>query len=399
MQPELIKLQELNGLNVGNMLHSDKACRNMLTFIGEKMSAQLADFIVKSSDQLSILIDESSTVSNKTCLIVYTGEAICDTLIQSLNEQGITEDILQYRLLGFAMMGKYRGTAMLLRECTNEDLVIIHCMNHTLELAVHDAVNEVTSASHFQIFNDSLYVFFSQSPKHMRELESVAAELGMRTRRVDRVFDIHWLSLSCTSVMSLWESYPALPSDAHQTKAQDFRSRFFRALAENIERRLVDKNGVLSTAAVLNPKTWPADKEPRVLYGDEKVLQLRKDLHIDVCPVLLLKDFRQYKFTACIGEHLQKVITTVSSIPVSTAECERGFSAMNLILTDERNRMLVSTLNTLLFIAVNGPEVVQFPAQKYTIMWVKEGRHSADDAATRKKLEKGTEDFYYETYT
>ncbi len=58
---------ELNGVNLGNMLHSDKACRNMLMFIGEKMTA---DFIKKSSDILSNLIDESTTVSNKTCLII-----------------------------------------------------------------------------------------------------------------------------------------------------------------------------------------------------------------------------------------------------------------------------------------------------------------------------------------
>ncbi len=27
---------DLNGVNLGHMLHSDKACRNMLMFIGEK---------------------------------------------------------------------------------------------------------------------------------------------------------------------------------------------------------------------------------------------------------------------------------------------------------------------------------------------------------------------------
>lgn len=107
------------------------------------------------------------------------------------------------------MMGRYRGVTTLMRERTNPDLVMIHCMNHKLELAVHDAVKKITQASHFQIFIDSLYAF-SQSLKHMRELEGVATELGVRARRVGKVFDVRWLSSSCTSVTALWESYPAL---------------------------------------------------------------------------------------------------------------------------------------------------------------------------------------------
>ena len=49
---------------------------------------------------------------------------------------------------------------------------------------------------------------------------------------------------------------------------------------------------------------------------------------------------------------------------------------MNHILTDERNRMNVSTLKGLLFITVNGPDVRSFPAQKFAEMWIKEGRHA-----------------------
>ena len=71
MQPQLVELQQLNGVNLGCMLHSDKACRNINMFIGDKMTAQLADFIKNSPDKFSILIDESTTASNKTCLIVY----------------------------------------------------------------------------------------------------------------------------------------------------------------------------------------------------------------------------------------------------------------------------------------------------------------------------------------
>lgn len=52
------------------------------------------------------------------------------------------EIILQAWLLRFTMDGasvmmrRYRGLATVMRERTNSDQVIIHCMNHKLELAV-----------------------------------------------------------------------------------------------------------------------------------------------------------------------------------------------------------------------------------------------------------------------
>ncbi|XP_073669155.1 E3 SUMO-protein ligase KIAA1586-like [Paramisgurnus dabryanus] len=519
IQPQLVELQQLNGVNLGYMLHSDKACRNMLMFIGEKMRTQLVDFIKNSSDKLSILIDESTTVSNKTCLIIYiripyegevcnfflqlvelqscTGSAICDTLLQSLYTRGISEDMLRTWLIGFAtdgaaaMMGRYRGAATLLREKINPNLTVIHCMNHKLELAVHDAVKHITEASHFQMFIDSLYSFFSQSPKHMREFESAASDLGMHARRIGRVFDVRWLSSSCTSVTALWQSYPALvklfgvlmedksrssverakcqgihgkmtewlflvemalvkdaletlqalslflqrrdatavsasaevdvalrtlrsmrqadgvnarglkeefeslhsfkgvnvsqPSDSDHRKAEVFRERLFVSLADNIERRL-DDNGIISDAAVLNPSNWPSDEDERILYGDNKLLTIRKTLAVEAATsTILLKEFHQFKCHGTTGDNLRKVLITVSTLPVSTAECERGFSAMNRILTDERNRINVSTLNNLLFISINGPEVAYFPARRFAEMWIKEGRHAADDAPTGKQ--------------
>ena len=42
----------------------------------------------------------------------------------------------------------------------------------------------------------------------MREVEDVAAELGLRVKRVGRVFDVRWLS-SSYAVRALWDSYPA----------------------------------------------------------------------------------------------------------------------------------------------------------------------------------------------
>ena len=41
--------------------------------------------------------------------------------------------------------------------------------------------------------------------------------------------------------------------------------------------------------------------------------------------------------------------------PVSTVDCERGFSRQNLVKTDIRNRMSVETLENILRISIDGP--------------------------------------------
>lgn len=152
-----------------------------------------------------------------------------------------------------------------------------------------------------------------------------------------------------------------------------FRERFFVSLADNIERRL-DDNVIISAAAALNPSNWPSDEDDEhILYGDDKHLTIHKTLAVEAATSpILLKQFHQFKCHGVTADNLFKVLTTVSTLPVSTAECERGFSAMNHILTDDRNRMNVSMLNSLLFISVNGPGVASFPARRFAEMWVKE---------------------------
>ena len=52
----------------------------------------------------------------------------------------------------------------------------------------------------------------SSISSYLKELESAAFDLGIQARRIGRVFDVRWLSSSCTSVTALWESYPAFPA-------------------------------------------------------------------------------------------------------------------------------------------------------------------------------------------
>ena len=123
------------------------------------------------------MVDESTTISNVTSLIVYirmldpsctpsnsflklcelcgtTGEDIASKLLESLMTVGITVNILQNRLMGFCtdgasnLHGCVKGALKIFADKIHRtDMVNFHCMNHKLELAVHDAVTSTNKVS------------------------------------------------------------------------------------------------------------------------------------------------------------------------------------------------------------------------------------------------------------
>ena len=61
----------------------------------------------------------------------------------------------------------------------------------------------------------------------------------------------------------------------------------------------------------------------------------------DAADVLLEYSMLKKSDGLTLGQKLQPLITLLEVLPVSSAECERGFSQMNLSHTSGRNRLLV----------------------------------------------------------
>jgi len=79
-------------------------------------------------------------------------------------------------------------------------------------------------------------------------------------------------------------------------------------------------------------------------------------------------------------------VSSVAVIPVSTAECERGFSAVILLLTSRRSSLHVTTLSSLLFLKTVGPPLEQFQPLQYVKSWLAKGHHAASDVGCKTHL-------------
>ena len=111
------------------MLHSNVVATDIVTHISNEMKEKLVTAVITAKSSFSVLIDESTSLSQKSCLIVYlrcsvsdsfepttvfldllelpglNADTIVDTLTTCLHSNGLTDDILNDQWLGLAVDG------------------------------------------------------------------------------------------------------------------------------------------------------------------------------------------------------------------------------------------------------------------------------------------------------
>ena len=246
------------------------------------------------------------------------------------------------------------------------------------ELAtVHDALETLRSLS---LFLQKRQISVPTADAHIQSTTKTLAAMkdgnGVSLLEFSEVFDrsgtFHDVLLST-------------PSDADRQRFATFKAKFFQGLVDNLSGRLSCADPVLQNAKVLQKANWPEAEDSRILFGDREIIELMKLLKMDsrhtssvVHQFRMLKDGHESENESEFAE-LNRRLTV---LPLSSAECERGFSCMNLTHTPLRNSLDVSSLRQLLFVKLNGPPLQQFQAERYATLWLKEGHHSADDRAS-----------------
>lgn len=191
---------------MGHGLKSRFSATEIVKHIAEEMRRKACSRIIQIQGKISILIDESTTVSNKSTLIVYLkcetdklsyphfmfldlveiadqrAATITDALLKCMKNYGFNGDYLKANFVSFAsdgasvMVGKESGVASRLT-ALYPNLITWHCLSHRLELAVGHAASECQGINHFRSFMDSLFSLYSRSPLMQRQLANEATDL------------------------------------------------------------------------------------------------------------------------------------------------------------------------------------------------------------------------------
>lgn len=277
--PSNIEVQKINGLNMGRILHLNVSCANITAYIASEMRTSFVSQIVSNQSPVAILVDESTTLSQKTTLIIYirtvfpeaidtdvtvfldlvelektTAVCIASALLRALHSRGMSDDFLSDHFVGFAcdgasvMLGRKAGVAKILMEKFPR-LIVWHCATHRLELSVHDSLLEISGTNHFKSFMDKLYSLYHASPINRNELQASAKELEVQLLSIGRLLDTRLVASSTRTLKAVWQSYPALYAhfvSASQDTSRDTKER-------SCYRSLVSK--LTSTEFVLNMGT------------------------------------------------------------------------------------------------------------------------------------------------
>lgn len=121
------------------------------------------------------------------------------------------------------------------------NLIIWHCSNHRLELAVNDVVNEVDGINHFKIFIDKLYSLYHQSPKNQNELKQVASSLEKQIFEIGRILSVRWVASSKRTInavlnnLALYEDFKSASIDVTRDSKERSKYNGLKLMISSVE--------------------------------------------------------------------------------------------------------------------------------------------------------------------
>lgn len=92
---------------------------------------------------------------------------------------------------------------------------------------------------------------------------------------------------------------------------------------------------------------------------------------------------RNFIYNNTKNEEIQELNMLINTLPISTADCERGFSLMNIICSDLRSKLAIKNIATLMFININGPPLSIWNPTKYVGSWLLQHRSADDNRSTK----------------
>ena len=265
--PDLVELQQLNGTDLGVGLHSRYSATEIIDHITFQMRLKICSRILEIEGKIALIIDESTTISNISTLVVYLkcetsklespqfmfldlielakqdASTILGTLLNCMESYGFNNHYLSQHLIGFAsdgasvMLGRNSGVGTQVA-IKYPNIILWHCLNHRLELSVFDTIKRLNYINHFKKFFDKLYTLYSRSPKNQRELRECSSSVCEQVTKIGRMLDTMWVASSFRTVKAVWSSYQSLCKHFDNASQDPERSSTERATFNGMLKRI-----------------------------------------------------------------------------------------------------------------------------------------------------------------
>lgn len=181
--------------------------------------------------------------------------------------------------------------------------------------------------------------------------------------------------------------YQGIKVSKHQSidEINTVKVQYLDQVVNNLQNRFPSEtlNVLEALNAIFNPKKYPECKNDLNTYGQKEISILMDKYSIGDSPLInkdiLEKNFKFFKLLTfnfksfemrdyiklLISDYKDefpefiKLAKVAITIPISSADAERGFSCMKRIKTDQRNRLKESKLQDLMMISLEGPPLTE----------------------------------------
>lgn len=281
---DLVKLQKLNGVELGIHHYERSGCTAMTIEISKYMNEILIENLVKSQMPISIIIDDTTDAGNNHFKIVYfqtieetnpviyfyklinttseTGlagfEALIDAWKSEENKQFL--NYMQNNLIGFSSdgaptnVGKYSGTIKFMRDFAKNQIFAVHCMAHRLELTIQHAFESMKNLENMNKLNDYLdgtitktYSFYNgRGFKRMHHLKLTSQKYNKKFYALSAIISIRWVASDFYAMKAIHRMWKPLVEDLYeiQNESSEFDEKT-KIAARKRRTALIGKNFLL----------------------------------------------------------------------------------------------------------------------------------------------------------
>uniref|UniRef100_A0A8D2IWQ4 Zinc finger protein 862 n=1 Tax=Varanus komodoensis TaxID=61221 RepID=A0A8D2IWQ4_VARKO len=201
------------------------ACTLFIKCIADTLRKEIIRDICRSPC-ISLLLDGFTDSSDQPCVTIYIryikASEVKESYIclASLSRKMADELQIPLRKPGWevglgtdgaaSIMGCKRGLAAKFQE-TIPQLSLAHCITHKLQYAVIDACcREVDFVKHCDKHLWAVFKFYQSSPERLRELQTVACDLGQKVVQLMESKSVRWVVSKRQTLSALLENLPAV---------------------------------------------------------------------------------------------------------------------------------------------------------------------------------------------
>jgi hypothetical protein len=191
--------------------------------------------------------------------------------------------------------------------------------------------------------------------------------------------DGDYMKAACKAVDELKFRGITIITESQRGDKSICKEQFYQALIDSLQSRMLpdSEKSLVEAMAILFPATWTDILAPD--HGESELKLLAGKFLVPYSADLkqAYRDFKESKGND-VPPPMQRLITAVVTLPISTAACERGFSKMNIVCSPLRSVLTVPHMSSLLFLSMVGPPVIEWNPLPYAKTWVSKGRRHAD---------------------